>query len=421
MPLFATVVRVTLALLVAQLALTTSAIAKADSVAVHEYAVAATGIPPADLEELLAPIALYPDPLLANVLTAACYPEELAQAASGQGNSADWEPSVQAIAKIPDALKLLTDYPDWTRALGEAFILQSKDVMAAVQRLRARAYASGALESTEQQVVHAQQDTIIIQPAQPDVIYVPTYQPSVVYVDDDDDEVVAGVIGFGLGITAGLIIANNVDCDWHGGGCCYGCGWGHGDVDIDINRGDINIDNSQINNIKNNGNQWKPNQNKLGSDIKAGRPTSLNNYRGVSSGRATNATVPNRAAGAKPIAGRSAPKPSQTTRSRQQAAQQTGAATRPSAQPVNRPSGMQRQSTTPAAQPSIPPASQRPPAARPASGFDGARPAPTGSRPSAFSNSGNTERSASRGASSRGSRSAGSSRGGGGGRGGGRR
>lgn len=377
----------------------------------HETSrLAPQGLPPSDLEELLAPIALYPDPLLANVLTAACYPDELQQAKSGQGKAEDWEPSVQAVAKIPDALKMLTDYPEWTKALGEAFIVQSKDVMAAVQRLRARAYANGALHTTEQQIVVPQNDTIIIQPAEPEVIYVPSYQPSVVYVnDDDDDEWAAGAIGFGLGITAGLIIANNVDCDWWGGGCCWGCGWGHGDVDIDINRGDINIDNSRVNNIKNNGNQWKPNQNKLGADIKAGNATSLNNYRGVASGRAKSANIPNRAANAKPIAAKSAPRPSNVTRQRQQAAN------RPAAQPMTRPDSMNRPQT-PQARPSIPPASQRPPAARSGSDWGvGSRPAtPSQQRPSAYSGGGGTQRAASRGSSSRGSAGGGRSRGGGG-------
>lgn len=380
---------------------------------------AADRLSDADLEELLAPIALYPDPLLANVLAASCYPEEVAQAANADAatiDSSSWEPSVKAVAKIPDAIAMLKQYPDWTTALGEAFVLQSQDVMAAVQRLRARAYANGSLKTTPEQTVQAQGDTVVIQPAQPEVIYVPSYEPSVVYVDDDDgDEFAAGVIGFGLGITAGLIIGNNMDCDWHGGGCCYGCGggWGHGDVDIDINN-EFNR-NTNINNIKNNGNKWKANNDKLSSNLRNGQPRAMNSYKGVGSGRAQggNARVPNRQAGAKPIANRAAPKPSQVNRSAARPNQSAAAAQRPKAQPVNRPASMQRP-TTPKAKPSIPPAANRPPARsagsgggsqfnRPSQSPGASRsPARQPSRPSAYGGGGGGSRAASRGAASRG-------------------
>jgi hypothetical protein len=379
---------------------------------------AADRLSAADLEELLAPIALYPDPLLANVLAASCYPEELAQAARATGaviDSAPWEPSVKAVAKIPDALSMLTQYPDWTTALGEAFILQSQDVMAAVQRLRARAYANGSLKTTPEQLVQTQGDTIIIEPAQPQVIYVPSYQPSVVYVDDPGDEIAAGVIGFGLGITAGLIIANNIDCDWHFGGCCYGCGWGswgrHGDVDININ----NNNNININNIKNNGNQWKANSNKLSPNLRSGQPRALNAYQGVGSGRAQpqGARVPNRQAGAQPIADRAAPRPSQVNRSAGRPGQ-SASPQRPQAQPVQRPAGMDRPSA-PKAKPSIPPTAKKSPSSpsqqnRAAPGSSASRPpARQQSRPSAYGGGGSSTKAASRGSASRGG-----SRGGGG-------
>jgi len=373
---------------------------------------AADRLSDADLEELLAPIALYPDPLLANVLAACCYPDEVAQAARG-GDPAGWEPSVQAVAKVPDALKMLTDYPDWTKAVGEAFILQSPDVMRAVQSLRARAYANGALQTSEQMVVQQQGDVIIIEPAQPEIIYVPSYNPSVVYVDHHDDAAAAGLIGFGLGITAGLIIGNNMDCDWHGGGCCYGCGWGHwghGDVDIDID-----VNNNTINNIKNNGNKWKANNTKISNDLRNGQATALNNYKGVgSANRATNARVPGRTAGSAPIASRPAPSASQAAAAHNRAVP-TRTPAKPAAQPMNRPDSMNR-AQAPKAKPSIPPASQRPPAARPTGANRSAGGAPQAQRPSAYSG-GSQRQSAQRGASSRGSRSSGggASRGGGGG------
>ena len=106
---------------------------------------------PEDLEELLGPIALYPDTLLANVMASCCYPDELAKASAyvkGGGASEKiaeqgWEPSVQAVAKVPDALKVLAESPDWTAAIGQAYMVQSKDVMAAIQSLRGKAKKIG--------------------------------------------------------------------------------------------------------------------------------------------------------------------------------------------------------------------------------------------------------------------------------------
>lgn len=336
---------------------------------------------------------------------------------------------MKAVAKIPDALTMMTEYPDWTAALGEAFILQSQDVMAAVQRLRAKAQASGALKTTEQQVVQTQGDTIVIQPAQPQVIYVPSYDPQVVYVDNtsSSDVVAAGVIGFGLGVAAGAIIANNIDCDWHAGYCCYGCGWGYhggyyhgGDyngggntkINIDTDGGDINIGSGNNNNIGNNvsggnrtsisntsagntsvsgaGSQWKPNQDKMSQSLRDGQAQNLNKYKGTgTTGVTNNARIPNRQTGSQPISQRQAPRPSTN--------QGMNAPSRPNGQATSRPSTMQPRGTGPsAAKPSIPPASQRPPAsARPAT--------PSSSRPSAYGGGagGSQRKAASRGASSR--------------------
>ena len=139
----------------------------------------------ADLEEMLGPIALYPDTLLANVLAAAVYPDELVAAHTyikGGGAPATidqqpWEAPVQSIAKVPEALNFLVDNIEWTTAIGEAYIAQSQDVMAAVQSLRAKAKAGGALQTSEQMAVVESGSNIIIEPSQPDVIYVPQYDP----------------------------------------------------------------------------------------------------------------------------------------------------------------------------------------------------------------------------------------------------
>lgn len=235
----------------------------------------------AELEEMLGPIALYPDELLANVLAASVYPDEVAEAANfmkspgakDKIDSRDWEPPVKAIAKVPDVLQMMAEFQDWTTALGQAYLTQAQDVMATIQTLRKKANANGSLISSEQQTVVVQQDTIYIQAADPEIIYVPSYEPAVVYVDDPyDDAVAAGIIGFGMGIAVGAIWAD-LDCDWN-----HGCvGWGDVDVDIDRNfNGDINIGNDvnigsgnrNGNRVGNQGGAWAPNRNKPNAGTK---------------------------------------------------------------------------------------------------------------------------------------------------------
>ena len=152
------------------------------------------------IEQLVAPIALYPDSLLSQVLMAATYPADVAEAAKWskankdmKGDAAvaavqsqNWDPSVQSLAAFPQVLQPMGDQPDWVQNLGDAFLASSKDVLDAVQRLRAKAQQQGNLKSTEQQTVTVeeaapQQTVIKIEPAQPDVIYVPAYDPAVVY------------------------------------------------------------------------------------------------------------------------------------------------------------------------------------------------------------------------------------------------
>ncbi len=147
------------------------------------------------LDALLAPIALYPDQLLAQVLMAATYPldvvaaarfvkanpdlkgDALDQAVAGQS----WDPSVQSLAGFPQVLVMMSDKLDWTQQLGDAFLADEAAVMRTVQLLRTKAEAAGNLKSSEQQKVVVQQSTIIIEPAQPQVVYVPVYNPLYVY------------------------------------------------------------------------------------------------------------------------------------------------------------------------------------------------------------------------------------------------
>jgi len=154
---------------------------------------------PQQLDNLVAPIALYPDPLLGQVLAASTYPVELVEAQQwlqANGNlhgqelvdaakQQNWDASVQALVAMPDVLAKLNQDIHWTTDLGNAFLAQPSDVMASVHRMRARAESNGKLQSNQQETVTTQtqngQQAIEIQPADPQVIYVPTYDPAYVW------------------------------------------------------------------------------------------------------------------------------------------------------------------------------------------------------------------------------------------------
>jgi hypothetical protein len=148
-----------------------------------------------ELDQMLAPIALYPDSLLAQILMASTYPLEVVQAdrwtkanrnlSGDQLNDAldqkDWDPSVKALVPFPQVLSMMSERLEWTQKLGDAFLDQQDQVMDTVQRLRARAQAAGNLRDTEQQRVIVEEGAIEIEPAQPEVVYVPVYDPTVIY------------------------------------------------------------------------------------------------------------------------------------------------------------------------------------------------------------------------------------------------
>jgi uncharacterized protein DUF3300 len=144
---------------------------------------------PDQLDNLLAPIALYPDPLLAQILLAATFVDQVDEAsrwlrASNNANAIDaqpWDVSVKAVAHYPTVLYMMSDQLDWTTSVGQAYVYQSTDVMTSVQRLRAQAYSLGNLVTTEQQEVGIDDGTIEIVPAQPQYIYVPAYDPNIIY------------------------------------------------------------------------------------------------------------------------------------------------------------------------------------------------------------------------------------------------
>src|SRR5260221_471763 len=150
-----------------------------------------------ELDQILAPIALYPDALLAQVLMASTYPLEIVEAerwsidpgnaklAGGQLTAAlgqqPWDPSVKSLVPFPQVLQMMSAQLSWTQRLGDAFLAQQPDVLDSVQRLRAQAKTAGKLTTTEQQVVTPQAQTIVIHPATPQIVYVPPYNPPVVY------------------------------------------------------------------------------------------------------------------------------------------------------------------------------------------------------------------------------------------------
>ncbi len=205
-------------------------------------------IPDDQLDSLVAPIALYPDPLLGQTLAASTYPLEVIQlqqwmdrnknlkdkALADAVQKQNWDPSVQAMAAFPDVVQRLAGNIQWTTDLGNAFLAQQADVMAAVQRMRTKAQSKGALKTSAQQKVEAQtvedgKQVIVIEQANPQVIYVPSYDPVVVYgapVYPYPSYYYPGYVpGMALSFGAGLALG----AAW-GGGWGWGCGWGHGDV-----------------------------------------------------------------------------------------------------------------------------------------------------------------------------------------------
>jgi hypothetical protein len=237
---------------------------------------AAPKIPNDQLDSLVAPIALYPDQLLAQILAASTYPLEVIQleqwlkrnpnlkdqALADAVAKQPWDPSVQAMAVFPDVVTRLSANVGWTTNLGNAFLAQQQDVMDAVQRMRAKAQNKGALQTTEQQKVETEtveggQEAIVIEPANPQFVYVPSYDPAVVYGPPGGypypayyypGYVPGAGLAFGTGLILGAAWANN----WGN------CNWGHGDITINNNN---NFNRNNINNINRGqqGGKWQHN------------------------------------------------------------------------------------------------------------------------------------------------------------------
>ena len=173
----------------------------------------------AELEDLLAPIALYPDPLLAQILPASTFVDQIDEAAryvrlygvTAGIDAQGWDMSVKAVAHYPDILFMMDREEGWTTALGQAFVTQEAAVMAAIQRLRAEALAQGNLVATPQQQVLVEGGIIRILPALPERIFVPVYDPYLVYLEPPPPG--AEFLFFGSGFLIGAWL--NRDCDWH--------------------------------------------------------------------------------------------------------------------------------------------------------------------------------------------------------------
>ena len=201
-----------------------------------------------ELNQLVAPIALYPDALVAQIVAAASYPTEIVEAdrwmqqnsgLKGEGlakaaDSQSWDPSVKALTQFPSVLATMDKNLSWTSALGQAYTEQPKNVLDAVQVMRQRAQQAGNLKSTPQEAVTTEGQTIVIQPAEPDVVYVPEYDPWDVYGEPVEfypgwvpGAYVGPGIAFGLGIGVGVF--GGFGWGWHH----WGADWHHHEVEHD--------------------------------------------------------------------------------------------------------------------------------------------------------------------------------------------
>jgi hypothetical protein len=276
-------------------------------------------IPPDQLDSLVAPIALYPDPLLAQTLAASTYPLELMQlqqwlaknpglkdkALADAAAKQPWDPSIQAMAALPDVVKWLTDDIQWTTDLGNAFLAQQSDVMDAVQRMRKKAQMNGNLKSTPQQKVETEvvesKQVIVIEQADPQVVYVPSYNPTVVYgapvypyppiyYPSAGYYAAGAAISFGVGVAIGAA--------WGGGGWGWNAGWGHNDINVNRNNfynRNTNINANRAGNINaNRSGAWQHNSAHRGGAPYRDRATA-NRYGGTARGE----SMANRQAGAR--------------------------------------------------------------------------------------------------------------------------
>ena len=221
---------------------------------------AATAAPfkPEELEQILAPIALHPDPLISQILMASTYPLEVVQAerwakqnANLKGDALakaleaqDWDASVKSLVNFPQVLTMMSEKIDWTQKLGDAFIADQKVVLDTIQKLRTKAQASGNLKTTKEQTVIVEEKIIKIEPANPQVIYVPSYNPTVVY-GAWPYPAYPPYYYYPPGYMAGSAF-------WFAAGVGMGMAWGYAWGNCNWGGGDVNINNSRNANFNRN-------------------------------------------------------------------------------------------------------------------------------------------------------------------------
>jgi len=324
-------------------------------------------LPMAQIEALVAPIALYPDPLLAQTLVASTYPLEIIQlqqwmakhpglkdkALADSVAKQPWDPSIQSMAAVPEVVKRLADDIQWTTELGNAFLSQQTDVMNAVQAMRKKAVDKGALTSNEQQTVDTQvvekQTVIVVQPTNPEVVYVPSYSPTVVYgppvyypyppIYYPPYPPGAAFVSFSIGMMWGAAI-------W--GGPCCGAGWGGNNIYINNNNNFNKINHYNGGGGRGN-NNWQHNPSHRGGTPYPNNRTA-DRFGGQGGGRQGAGASQRPAGGAGAAGGRG---PTAGTQPAGGAGQRGGAGARPSAgtQPAGGVGGGGRQAPTASVQP----------------------------------------------------------------------
>src|SRR5437667_248152 len=282
----------------------------------------ASKLPNDELDSLVAPIALYSDPLLAQTLAASTYPLEIIQLQQWMDRNKNlqgkalgdavakqpWDPSVQALVEFPDVVQRMAGNIQWTTDLGNAFLAQQSDVMDAVQRMRGKAESKGTLKTSAQQNVQTKtveggKQVVVIEPAQPDVVYVPSYDPEVVYGAPPPAYpyypytypgyypgmgLAWGAGGFALGAWAGGYWGN--------------CDWNHGDVNINNNNNFNRNYNKNVNRGQaGQGNKWQHNPQHRGNAPYGDRQTA--NKFGGQGARGQGGRQPGAGAGARPGGG----------------------------------------------------------------------------------------------------------------------
>ena len=370
-------------------------------------------IPNDQLDSLVSPIALYPDPLLAQTLAAATYPLEIIQlqqwlaknpklkdkALADAVSKQNWDPSIQAMAALPDVVKQLAENVSWTTDLGNAFLAQQSDVMDAVQRMRVKAKGAGNLKTSKEQKVESKQvenkTVIVIEQADPKVVYVPAYNPTAVYGPPVypypsiyyPPYVPGRLFAFGAGVAIGAAWNNN----WG-----WNCGWGNNNVNINVNNNYVNnFNKTNVNNRISNNSNWQHNAQHRGPAPYSNKSVA-NKYGGNTRGPTTRPAgdLSNRG----PSADRPNNRPSNDRPSTDRPNRPSG--DRPSADRPNRPSG-DRPSTRPSG------------GDRDSIGNRNVSRQPQARSNSAFNSGGGFNRSSASASRSRGATSMGGSRGGG--------